>query len=217
MPAGFWTWPGRRPNGSAIATSAPSTWCWGCCGRRQRGQPGAGGQRRRLGGGPGGAGPAGRPRRGARSAAERRRAAGLARHRPCGDPAHHRADLRPAGRWGGRSGRRPGREDGGLGGCPNAAARPTDAHQPGAVSRRRAGQGPRPGRGRPGAVAAGGGHRRPDALAQVHEQPVAAAAACLGRSAQGLPGRGRAAAGSFGVDLERAGCGLLAELRAGVP
>ena len=41
----------------------------------------------------------------------------------------------------------------------------------------------------------GGGHRHPDALAQVHEQPVAAAAACLGRPAQGLPGRGRATAG----------------------
>jgi hypothetical protein len=36
-----------------------------------------------------------------------------------------------------------------------------------------------------------GRHRHPHALAQVHEQPVAAAAACLGRVAQGLPGRGR--------------------------
>jgi len=39
----------------------------------------------------------------------------------------------------------------------------------------------------------GGGHRHPDALAQVYEQPVAAAAVRLGRAAQGLPGRGRAA------------------------
>ena len=46
-----------------------------------------------------------------------------------------------------------------------------------------------------GAVAAGGGHRHPDALAPVHEQPVAAAAVCLGRAAQGLPGRRWAAAG----------------------
>ena len=45
------------------------------------------------------------------------------------------------------------------------------------------------------AVAAGGGHRHPDALAPVHEQPVAAAAVCLGRAAQGLPGRRWAAAG----------------------
>ena len=41
----------------------------------------------------------------------------------------------------------------------------------------------------------GVGHRCPDALAPVHEQPLAAAAACLGRPAQGLPGRGRAPAG----------------------
>jgi hypothetical protein len=41
----------------------------------------------------------------------------------------------------------------------------------------------------------GGGAGHSDALAQVHEQPVAAAAVLLGRPAQGLPGRGRAAAG----------------------
>jgi hypothetical protein len=47
----------------------------------------------------------------------------------------------------------------------------------------------------PRVAAAGRRHRHPDALAPVHEQPVAAAAARLGRAAQGLPGGGRAATG----------------------
>ena len=47
---------------------------------------------------------------------------------------------------------------------------------------------------RPGVAAAGGGEGHPDALAPVHEEPVAAPAVCLGRAARGLPGRGWATA-----------------------
>jgi hypothetical protein len=31
-PVGCWTWPGWRRTDSVTATSAPSTWCWGCSG-----------------------------------------------------------------------------------------------------------------------------------------------------------------------------------------
>jgi hypothetical protein len=55
-------------------------------------------------------------------------------------------------------------------------------------------RGARPLHGRPGAAAARGGQGHPDPLAQVHAEPVAAAAARLGRPAQGLPRRRRAAA-----------------------